>query len=103
MPGRHLYDLQFTLEPSVYFINCAVCNNLEFSLVSLFIYEQSLCIHAVRCIVWYSPHFTRKSLRGGGGVVSGADRGGRVLVGGLKGCDWGKTVLRIRELHYYID
>jgi hypothetical protein len=39
---------------------------------------------------WYSPHFTRKSLRGG--VGSGAVRRECVLVGGLKGCYWWKTV-----------
>jgi hypothetical protein len=38
----------------------------------------------------YSPHFTRKSLRGC--VRSGALRGGCVMVGGLKGCYWWKTV-----------
>jgi hypothetical protein len=40
----------------------------------------------------YSLHFTRKSLRGwGGGGGSGAVRGERGLVGGLKGCDGGHT------------
>jgi hypothetical protein len=48
-----------------------------------------------------SPHFMRKSLRGG--VGSGAVRGECVLVGGLKGCYWWKTLWRIRELHYYIQ
>jgi hypothetical protein len=43
----------------------------------------------------YSSHFTRKSLRGGGG--------GCVLLGGLQGCYWWKTVWRTRELHCYIQ
>jgi hypothetical protein len=34
---------------------------------------------------------------------SGAVRGESVLVGGLKGCYWSKTVWRTRELHYYIQ
>jgi hypothetical protein len=38
----------------------------------------------------YSPHFKRKSLRGG--VGSGAVRGESILVGGLNGCYWWKTV-----------
>jgi hypothetical protein len=38
----------------------------------------------------YSPHFTRKSLREG--VGSGVVRGESVLVDGLKGCYWWKTV-----------
>jgi hypothetical protein len=42
----------------------------------------------------------RKSLRGG--VSSGAVWGESVLVGGLKGCYWWKTVWHTRELHYYI-
>jgi hypothetical protein len=49
----------------------------------------------------YSPHFRRKSLWGG--VGSGAVRGESVLVGGLKGCYWSKTVWRTRELHNYIQ
>jgi hypothetical protein len=49
----------------------------------------------------YSPHFTRKSLRGG--VGSGVVRGECVLVGWLKGYYWWKTVWRIRELHCYIQ
>jgi hypothetical protein len=35
------------------------------------------------------PHFTRNSMRGGG---SGSVRGESLLVGGLKGCYWWKTV-----------
>jgi hypothetical protein len=38
----------------------------------------------------YSPYFTRKSLRSG--VDSGAVRGESVLMGGLKGSYWWKTV-----------
>jgi hypothetical protein len=49
----------------------------------------------------YSPLFRRKSLRGG--VGSGAVRGESVLVCGLKGCYWWKTVWRTRELHCYIQ
>jgi hypothetical protein len=41
-------------------------------------------------ILRHSPHFTRKSLRGG--VGSGAVRGECVLVDGLKGCYWWKAV-----------
>jgi hypothetical protein len=52
------------------------------------------------CYVQYSPHFRRKSLRGGG---SGAVRGDSLLVVGLKGCYWWKTVWRTRELHCYIQ
>jgi hypothetical protein len=37
-------------------------------------------------VAMYSPHFTRKSLR------RGAVQGESVLVGGLKGCYWCKTV-----------
>jgi hypothetical protein len=39
----------------------------------------------------------------GGEVGSGAVRGECVLVGGLKGCYWWKTVWRIRELQCYIQ
>jgi hypothetical protein len=42
------------------------------------------------CCAVYHQHFTRKSLREG--VGSGAVRGESVLVGGLKGCYWWKTV-----------
>jgi hypothetical protein len=42
--------------------------------------------------ILYSPHFTRKSLRGEGGVGSGAVRGESVVLGGLKDCYWWKTV-----------
>jgi hypothetical protein len=49
----------------------------------------------------YSPHFTRKSLRGDGG--SGAVRRESLLAGGLKGCYCWKTVWRTRELHYCIQ
>jgi hypothetical protein len=51
----------------------------------------------------HSPHFTRRSLRGGGGSGGGAVRVESVLVGGLKGCCWWKTVWRTSELHYYIQ
>jgi hypothetical protein len=44
---------------------------------------------------------SRESPCGGGG--SGAVRGESLLVGGLKGCYWWKTVWRIRELHCYIQ
>jgi hypothetical protein len=54
-----------------------------------------------RSVGRYSPHFKRKSLRGG--VGSGAVRGESLLVGGLKGCYWSKTVWRTRELHYYVQ
>jgi hypothetical protein len=46
-------------------------------------------------------HISRESPCGG--VGSGAVRGKSVLVGGLKGCYWWKTVWRTRELHYYTD
>jgi hypothetical protein len=51
---------------------------------------RTLSRNAARKSANYSPHFTRKSLRGD--VGSGAVRGESVLVGGLKGCYWWKTV-----------
>jgi hypothetical protein len=52
----------------------------------MFVFVFLCCVVLCR----YSPHFTRKSLRGG--VGSGAVLGESVLVGGLKGCYWWKTV-----------
>jgi hypothetical protein len=50
-------------------------------------------LQSIKGTLRYSPHFTRKSMGGGGGGVgTGAGRGECVLVGGLKGCYWWKTV-----------
>jgi hypothetical protein len=63
-------------------------------------YQKTRLVNVVS--IWqYSPHFTRKSLRGV--VGSGAVRGESVLAGGLKGCYWWKSVWRTKELHYYIQ
>jgi hypothetical protein len=55
-------------------------------------YMYDLLLKKRNSLPYYSPHLMRKSLRGGGGVGSGAVRGESVLVGGLKGGCWWKTV-----------